>query len=226
MPSARMLGLGLIVLGLGIGALVPVFLAVYPAAGIAVADAGRPELVLPVFAASPALVTIPAILEIVVHAIGAVAIFGLWARFGAASFLFAVATLGGLAWMSVDIIDNAIALNVVPSLASAYVAGDEAAAAALTQLTALTDAIRLAGHFVGGLWMIGVSVFGIRGGFGRWIGVLGIVVGVIFAGNVFWPALLNVSFMTVPLWLVVAGIAVAVRRGAPDSAAMPSFASA
>lgn len=222
MPTTRILGLGLIALGLGIGALVPIFLIVYPAAGIAPADATNPEVVLPVLAAEPMLVTVPGLLEIVVHAIGAVAIAGLWLRFGTRSFLLGAATLGGLVWMSIDVVDNALTYHVAPILASDFVAGSTSSGTAFGRFTTITDAIRLGGHFVGGLWMIGLSVFAMRTGWlPRLVAWLGVVVGVIFAANLFVPAFMNVSFITVPAWLVICGAVVA-RTQVTTSATAPS----
>ena len=209
MPTARMLGLGLIVLGAAIGALVPFFLIVYPAAGIGPSDASNAAVVLPVIAANPALVRVPGVVEIVAHAIGAVALVGFWARFGTSSFLLTVSTLGGIVWLGVDLVDNGITYHLAPSLAADYVAGSAAAGPAFVQLTGLTDAIRLGAHFAGGLWMIGLSAVAIRTRlFTPTVGWLGIAVGAVFAANLFVPVLMNVSFMTVPVWLVVLGIVV------------------
>jgi len=41
------------------------------------------------------------------------------------------------------------------------------------------------------------------------LGWAGTLVGLVLAANPFVPALLNVSFMTLPLWLIVFGVAVA-----------------
>ena len=224
MPGTRLLGTAFAVVGLGIGALVPIFLIAYPAAGLGRTDAGNPAAILPVVAANPALFAGPGILEIAAHAIGAIAVFGLWARFGATSFLLAVATLGGLAWMILDVADNAIAFHVVPLLAANHVAGDADAAAAFTQLQSVVDGVRLAGHFLGGLWMIGVSSFAIQEGrLPRIVGWLGIAVGLVFAGNLFVPPLLNVSFMTVPAWLVILGISVARSDAATEASLLPQL---
>ena len=224
MPGPRLLGTAFAAVGLGIGALIPIFLVAYPAAGLGQADAGNPAAILPVVAANPALFAGPGILEITAHAIGAVAVFGLWARLGSGSFLLAIATLGGLVWMTLDVVDNAIAFHVVPLIAANHAAGDATAAATFTQLQSVVDAVRFAGHFAGGLWMIGVSVFAIQTGqLPRIVGWLGVVVGVVFAGNLFLPALLNVSFMTVPAWLVILGIGVARTEAAPEPSLVPQL---
>jgi hypothetical protein len=216
MPTARTIGLGLVILGLGIGALVPIFLVVYPAAGIAPGDASDPSIVLPVIAANPTLVTAPGALEITVHVIGAVALLGLWARFGQTSFLLAVATLGGLVWLSVDVINNAITYHVVPGLAADYVSGALAAGPAYVQLNGVVEAVRLGAHVAGGLWAVGISVFVVQTRSQPVvIGWLGIAVGAIFAANVFVPAFQNISFLTVPTWLVILGAAVARAQTAP-----------
>lgn len=227
MPTARTLGLGLVILGLGIGALVPIFTVVYPAAGIAPGSASDPAIVLPVIAANPLLVTGPGALEIVVHVIGAVAMFGLWARLGPTSFLLAVATLGGLVWLSVDVINNAIMYHVVPGLAANYVGGAQAAAPAFVQLTSVVEAVRLGAHVVGGLWVVGLSVFviGTRT-LPVVVGWLGIAVGAVFAANLFVPALLNISFLTIPTWLVILGAAVARKLSTPVPAMLPLIAEA
>ena len=222
MPGTRLLGTAFAGVGLGIGALVPIFLVAYPAAGLGQADAGNPAAILPVVSSNPALFAGAGILEIVVHAIGAVAVFGLWARFGSTSFLMAIATLGGLLWMAIDIVDNAVAFHVVPLIAANHVAGDSTSAAAFTQLSSVVDAVRLAGHFTGGLWMIGVSVFAIQTRrLPRIIGWLGVVVGLVLAGNLFLPPLLNVSFMTVPAWLVILGVVVARSDEATETNLLP-----
>jgi hypothetical protein len=225
MPGSGVLGAAFAAVGLGIGALIPIFLIAYPAAGLGQADAGNPAAILPVISASPALFAGPGILQIAAHAIGVFAVFGLWARFGSGSFLLALATIGGLAWMALDVVDNAIAFHVGPLLAASYAAGDATAATAFTQLQSFIDAVRFAGHFAGGLWMIGVSSFAIQTGrLPRIVGWLGILVGVVFAGNLFLPALLNVSFMTVPAWLVILGIGVARAETGPEPTLVPRVA--
>jgi hypothetical protein len=227
MPGPRLLGTAFAVVGLGIGALVPIFLVAYPAAGIGPADAGNPAAILPVVVANPALFAGPGILQIVVHAIGAIAVVGLWVRFGSTSFLMAMATLGGLVWMTLDVVDNAVAFHVVPVIAADHAAGDQVAAAAFSQLSSVVDAIRLAAHFAGGLWLIGVSVFAIQTRrLPRVIGWIGVAVGAVFAGNLFLPALLNVSFMTVPAWLVILGIGVARRDEATEPTLVPQLGQA
>jgi hypothetical protein len=227
MPTARTLGLGLIVLGMGIGALVPIFLVVYPAAGIGPTDATNPAVVLPVIAANPALIRVPGAIEIVAHAIGAVALIGLWARYGTSSFLLAAATLGGIVWLGVDMVDNAITYHLAPSQAAEYVTGSAAAGPAFVQLMRLTEAIRLGAHVAGGLWMVGLSTFAIRTGlFAPAVGWLGIAVGAVFAANLFVPVLLNISFMTVPVWLVALGAVVARTQTATASDPLPRMAEA
>jgi len=227
MPTARGIGLGLVGLGLGIGALVPIFVAIYPAAGIAPADARTPEIVLPVIASNPALVMIPGALEIIVHAIGIVALLGFWARFGATSFLLLAATLFGLVWLSVDLIDNAITYRLVPNLAGDYATGSATAGAAFVTLTNVVEAIRLGAHLAGGLWMIAVSTFVVRTRtFPAVIGWLGVAVGAIFAANLPVPALMNLSFLTVPAWLVFFGIIVARAETAAAPMMLPRVAEA
>ncbi|NJD28190.1 MAG: hypothetical protein FIA92_07820 [Chloroflexi bacterium] len=227
MPTARTLGLGLVILGLGIGALVPIFMVVYPAAGITPSDASNPAVVLPVIAANPLLVTGPGALEIGVHVIGAVVLVGFWARFGPTSFLMAVATLGGLLWLSVDVIDNAITYHAVPGLAADYVGGTTAAGPAFVQLTSVVEAVRLGAHVVGGLWVVGLSIFAIRTRtLPAVVGWLGIAVGAVFAANLFVPALLNISFLTMPTWLVILGASVARAQVASVPAMLPRIAEA
>jgi hypothetical protein len=176
-------------------------------------DARDPNVVLPVIAANPALISFPGAIEIVAHAIGAVVVLGLWARLGTTSILLTAATLAGIVWMSVDIIDNAITYHVVPILAADHAAGNAAAGSAFGQLTVLTEGIRFGAHLAGGLWMTGVSAFALRSGVASpivaWVGL---AVGAVFAANLFVPALLNVSFMTVPAWLAIFGVALARSR--------------
>src|SRR5438876_1018098 len=162
MPSSRWVGLGFVALGAGIAALIPVFLVLYPAAGISQGDAARPEVVLPIMARNPALFVGPGILELAGHAIGAIAMLGLWFRWGKDSFLLTCATFAGLLWMSLDSVDNAVAFQLVPRLAADYVAGGTAAGASYLSLSGLVDAIRLSGHFGGGLWVVGISAFGLQ----------------------------------------------------------------
>ena len=216
MPSSRSVGFGLVFLGGAIAALLPVFLVLYPAAGIGQADAANPSVVLPAIARDPALFVGPGSLELVGHTVGAVAMLGLWTRWGARSFLLTCATLAGIVWMSVDTIDNAIGLQLVPRLASQFAGGDATAGTAFVSLSSLLDALRLSGHFAGGLWIIGVSVFALRhGSANRYLAWAGVATGLILAGNVFVPALLNVSFVSLPLWLLVFGVAVLRDRSAP-----------
>src|SRR6186713_2933001 len=103
MPSYRSIGLGLVAAGAAIGALIPVFLVLYPAAGLAPADAGKPAALLAVVARTPALFVVPGLLEVAGHVVGAVAILGLWWRLGRESFALSAATVAGLAWMAVDV---------------------------------------------------------------------------------------------------------------------------
>jgi hypothetical protein len=217
MPSSRSVGLGFVALGAAIAALIPVFLVLYPAAGIGQADAGRPDVVLPVLARNTALFVGPGILEIAGHAIGAIAMLGLWFRWGRESFVLTCATFAGLLWMAVDVVDNAVALQLVPRLASEYVAGTTAAAATFVDTSSLLDALRLAGHLAGGLWVVGVSAMALRSRTAHpVIAWAGIATGTVLAANLFVPALLNVSFMTLPAWLIVFGLAqIRTRDAAP-----------
>jgi hypothetical protein len=225
MPTTRMIGLCLVILGAAIGALLPVFLVLYPAAGIGQADAGRPSVVLPVLARNPALFVGPGILELVGHAVGAAAVIGLWMRWGSRSFLFTCATLGGLVWMSVDAIDNAIGLQLVPALATSFVGGDAGAGSTFLSLSALLDALRLAGHFAGGLWVAGISGFALRtGSTNRVIAWAGVATGLVLAANPIVPALLNVSFLTLPAWLILFGVAVARTESGREAALAPGLA--
>jgi hypothetical protein len=214
MPASRTVGAGLAVLGGAIAALLPVFLVLYPAAGIGRADAANPNVILPAIAKNPAIFVGPGTLEVFGHVIGAVAMIGLWLRWGGRSLLVTCATFAGLLWMSVDTLDNAIGIQLVPRLAAQFAAGDDGAAVAFASSSALLDALRLAGHLAGGLWVIGLSLASIRlEAVHRLIGWAGVATGIVLAANPFVPALLNVSFMTLPVWLLVFGVAVA-RSGA------------
>jgi hypothetical protein len=48
-------------------------------------------------------------------------------------------------------------------------------------------------------------------------------VGLVFAGNLFLPSLLNVSFMTVPAWLVILGVGVARSDEASEAGLLPEM---
>jgi hypothetical protein len=225
MPSSRLVGLGIVALGASIAALLPVFLVLYPAAGVGQADATNPAVVLPVVARNPALVIGPGMVEMVGHAVGAAAILGFWLRSGGRSFVLACATLAGILWTSVDMIDNAITLQLVPRLAGQFAGGDAAAGAAYLSASALIDAVRLGGHFGGGLWIIGISIVAVRSSGSRAIlGWAGIGVGAVLALNPFVPALLNVSFLTLPLWLILFGVVVARASAAAEPAFAPQLA--
>ncbi len=225
MISSRSIGLGLLGLGLGIGLLVPIFLVAYPAAGIAAGDAVKPGVVLPVLAAKPGLFMLPGILEIVGHTVGAVAILGLWVRFGQPSFLLTCATVAGLAWMAVDIVDNAIAYHIVPGLAASFAAGDASAGPWFVQLMTITDGVRLGAHLVGGLWIIGLSVFSIRSGLlPAAAGWFGVATGAVLSANIFVPATMNASFMMVPVWLVVVAALLMRAEVAPVAVVQPRTA--
>ena len=213
MPTSRTVGAGLAFLGVAIGALLPVFLVLYPAAGLRPGDAGRPEAILPVVAHNPALFIGPGILELLGHAVGAAAMIGLWMRLGKGSWLLTAATFAGLVWMAVDVVDNAIGLQVVPRLANQFAAGDLTAVAAYAVSSLLMDTLRLAGHFGGGLWVVGVSAFCLSNALApRLLAWTGMVAGAILAANPLVPALLNVSFITLPLWLVLFGVVIARRE--------------
>lgn len=216
MVSNRSIGFGMIATGLAIGALVPIFLIAYPAAGLspsAAADAGAFLRVVPT---TPALFVWPGLLQLAGHAIGGFAILALWWRLGRQSFLLSAATVAGITWIAVDVVDNAMGLQVVPALASRNAAGDASAAGTFATFRLLTDALRLAGHFAGGLWMLGISAGLLRAKeLNVAIAAVGLAVGAAFAANPILPPLLNVSFMTVPAWLVVFGIALARRVERP-----------
>jgi hypothetical protein len=215
-----------VAVGAAIAALIPVFLVLYPAAGVGQADASNPQVILPAIAGNPALVVAPGILELVGHAIGAAAMVGLWMAWGRGSFLLTASTLAGIAWMAVDVIDNAISLQLVPALAAAFVAGDASSADRFTIVSGLVDALRLAGHFAGGLWVVGVSLFALRAKATHpAIAWAGIAIGAVLAANPLVPALLNVSFMTLPLWLIAFGVAVA-RAAVPAARLVPEPAMA
>jgi hypothetical protein len=155
MPSSKWIGAALLATGLAIGALIPVFLVLYPAAGLGPDSAGKPGVLLPVVARTPGLFVGPGIVEIAGHVIGALAVLGIWFRWGRDSFLLTCATVAGAAWMTIDTIDNAISIQLVPSLAAAFASGDATAATTFGVVGQLTDALRLAGHLGGGLWIIG-----------------------------------------------------------------------
>ena len=211
--STGRIGLGFVALGAAIATLIPVFLLAYPAAGVGKADASNPHVLLPVVAGNPALVVGPGIVELLGHAIGAAAMVGLWLRWGSRSSLVTVATLAGVAWMAVDIVDNALTLQLVPAFASAFVAGDASAGDRFVFASSLIDALRLAGHFAGGLWVMGVSVAAISTrAVHPVVAWLGVPVGAVLAANPIVPALLNVSFMTLPIWIITFGVAVARSR--------------
>ena len=225
MPTNRTIGTCLALLGAAIAALLPVFIVLYPASGIGQADLGKPDVVLPVLARTPALFVGPGLVELLGHAVGAAGVVGLWMRWGMRSFLFTCATLGALVWMAVDTIDNAIGLQVVPALAASFASGDAGAGAAYVTLSQLLDALRLAGHFAGGLGIAGISAFALRtGSANRLIAWAGVAVGVVLAANPIVPALLEVSFMTLPAWLIVFGIAVARSDGRREAAFNPGLA--
>jgi hypothetical protein len=217
-PAQRWLGLGLVLVGLGIASLIPVFTVFYPAAGIDQADQGNPAVVLPAISANPLLFTLPGIVQIAAHALGAVVMLGLWVRYGQGSFLLTCATLAGIGWMGIDIVDNAIAFIIMPRLAADYATGSQFAAGGFVQLGNLTESVRFAAHFLGGLWVIGLSVFAIRARavIPAALAWFGVAVGAVFSGNLLVPGLLVVSFMTVPLWLLLVGVLVLLRRSAPE----------
>jgi len=219
MASIRALGAGVAALGLGIGALIPIFLVAYPAAGVTPADAGRPEVILPVIAATPLLIEGPGFLEVATHLLGGAALLGLWMTLGKDSILLTTATVAGIAWMAVDVIANAVTLHVVPILAVDHMSGSPTAATSLALLTQVVDGLRLGAHALGGLWIVGFSEFARRTGLvPAAISWIGIPVGVVLSANLLAPALMNVSFMTVPAWLVALGIALTRTKPASELA--------
>jgi hypothetical protein len=218
--------MGLIVTGLAIGALIPIFLVVYPAAGLGPSAARDPAAFLPVVARNPALFVVPGVLEVAGHVIGAIAMLAIWFRWGRSSFLLTCSTVAGVAWMGIDTIDNTISLQLVPTLASAFAGGDAAAAGAFADAGRLTDALRLAGHLGGGLWVIGAARFALDARLVHpVVGWLGIAAGIVLALNPFVPPLLNVSFMTLPAWLILFGVAIG-RNGASVTAPQPAYGGA
>lgn len=213
MSSPRAVGFAFVFLGIAIGALLPIFIVVYPAVGLTPQTAGDPAALLPIVAGSPVLFVAPGVLEMAGHAVGAWAMVALWFRYGRDSDAFTAATIGGITWMAIDVLDSAISIQLVPHFGAAYVAGDSAAAAAFSVTDTLANALRLGGHFGGGLWVLGISAGLMRAGqLHRAIGWAGIFAGALLAANPLLPALLNVSFLTLPPWIVVFGIAVARTR--------------
>jgi hypothetical protein len=217
MLTSRTIGWALAALGLGIGALVPVFALAYPAAGISPGDAENPAVVLPVIATNPALVVVPGAVQVFAHAIGIVAIAGLWVVLGGKSMLLSIATVFGIVWLGVDVVLNAITYRMVPALAAANAAGSATAQGAFVTTMQLVDAARLGAHVAGGLWMVGVAAHALQTtALARIVGWLGIPFGGIFAANLFLPALMNISFLTVPAWLLILGVAI--TRAEPAAA--------
>jgi hypothetical protein len=202
--------------------LIPLFLVLYPAAGLGPDAATDPTALLRVFARTPALFVGPSIIEVAGHVIGAAAILATWFRWGRESFLATIATLAGLAWMTIDTVDNAMSIQIVPALATAFAGGDASAATTFNIVGRLTDALRLAGHLCGGLWVVGIAAFTQRGRLVHPIVAwLGVATGIVLALNPFVPALLNVSFMTLPAWLVAFGAVLSRSRAgaaAPEGA--------
>ena len=219
MLTSRTIGWALAALGLGIGALVPVFLVAYPAAGISQAEAQNPAVLLPAIAANPALIVLPGAVQVAAHAIGIVAFVGLWMALDQTSVLLSIATAFGVVWLGVDVVLNAITYHVVPAVAAANASGDATAQGTFVTTMQLVDGARLGAHVAGGLWMVGVAAHAVQtSALPRVVAWLGILVGAIFAANLFVPALMNVSFLTVPAWLVILGIAVTRSEGATSPA--------
>lgn len=215
MSESRVGATCLVVLGVGIALLLPLFMAVFPALGITRDTAGHPEIVLPILADHPALPKGVGLVQVIAHLAGAVGMLGLWLRWGPRSLLLVAATFAGLVWMALDIANNGVALREVPRLAAAHVAGDGSAAAAFKNLSALIDALRLAAHFCGGVWVLGVSAFARRAGcLPRWLVLAGFVVGAIFSANLLVPPLMFLSMLTVPPWLIATGVLVNRRTAA------------
>lgn len=211
--TVRQIGLLLVALGVGIGLLLPFFLVLLPALGITEEIAKDPERLLPVVATKQWLFTVPGVVEVLAHACGAAGMIALLLLWNPRSALLVCATAGGLLWMAVDIAANGISLHAIPQLAVAHQGGDVTALGTFKTVTALVDAARLAGHFGGGLWVLGVSHHArTAGGIRPGIAIAGLVTGAVMAANLFLPPLLFVSFFTVPAWLVVFGIAVSRTR--------------
>jgi len=212
----RQIGLMFVALGVGIAVLLPFFLVVMPQMGISEEMSRRPDALLPIVATKPWLFTVPGAVEMLAHALGAAAMLSLYLLWDSRSGLLLCATAGGLLWMGVDIVLNGVVLQVVPHLAAAHQAGDVTAAGQFTTVMTLVDAARLAGHFGGGLWVLGVSYGGRRiGRVGRALSIAGLIVGVAMAGNVFAAPLLALTFVTLPIWLVAFGIATSRPRPSP-----------
>jgi hypothetical protein len=203
----RLIGVCLITLGVAIALLIPLFTAVYPSFGITRETANRPEIVLPIFARTPALPVGLGLVMLVAHAAGALAMIGLWMHLGPRSLVLGAATFAGLLWMAADIIGSGIAVREMPRLASAFGAGDASAGASFMSLNSLMDALRLSAHFAGGLWVVGLCVFGLQSGsLPAWLCWVGLPVGVLLSANLIAAPLMFASMLTLPPWLIALGI--------------------
>jgi hypothetical protein len=202
----RWAAIGLVSLGIGIISLLPLFMAVFPHYGLT--RDTPPETVLATVAIHRWLFVAPGVVQLFGHTAGAIGMIALAHAWEARrSLLLLCATFFGLAWMAIDLADNAITLTMVPDLAASYANGETKAVYGLTLLRGLTDAARLGAHFAGGLWVVGVSYHLWQHG-SRKLGGIGLFVGAVLAANVFLPPLMFLSMMTLPFWLMALGVAV------------------
>lgn len=198
-------GRAAIIAGIGLALFLPLFTAVLPAAGLGQDDFTNPTKLDAFVRHHWGLFALPYLDGLVLHVAGAIAVVAVYRRLADRSPWVTVATIGGLAWMALDVAQNGMGLY-----ASHEIVGHAVSAVAGPQLVVvgqLATGLRLAGHVFGGLWILVVSAIGVRhGGLPRALGWLGVVSGALMTLNVVIPPTQFPLFVLLPIWFVWLGV--------------------
>lgn len=193
-----------LVTGLGLALFLPLFMAVLPAAGLEPDDATHPAVLDAFVRHHFALFALPYLDGLVLHVAGAVVVLAVHRWLSDRSPWVLVATVGGLGWMVLDIAQNGMALygsHEIVRHAAAAVTGPQ-----LVLVGQLTTGLRLAGHVLGGLWVLTVGVVALRTAAApRGLAWMGVVAGALMTFNVVIPPTQYPLFVLLPTWFVWLG---------------------
>ncbi|MBI2169619.1 MAG: DUF4386 family protein [Actinobacteria bacterium] len=205
-------GRAAVITGIGLALFLPLFTAVLPAAGLTQANLSDPTELDAFVRHHWALFTLPYLDGLILHVAGLVAVIAVYRRLADRSPWVMPATIGGLAWMVLDVAQNGTGLyasHEIVSHATSAVSGPQ-----LVLVGHLTTGLRLAGHVFGGLWVLVIGAVALRqGGLPRGMGWLGVAAGALMSLNVAIPPTQFPLFVLLPVWFIWLG-ATLVRTGA------------
>jgi hypothetical protein len=193
-----------IITAIGLALFAPIFMAVLPSAGLEQNDFSDPAKLGTFVHAHFAVFAIPYIDGLVLHVAGIVAVVAVTQHLRKRSPWIALAAIGGLGWMVLDIAQNGTGIYASHEIVRHSTAD---AGSQLVLVGQLTTGLRLAGHVLGGLWVLTVGVVALRhGGLSRAVGWLGAFAGALMTVNVVAPVTQMPLFVLLPLWFILVGI--------------------